>query len=159
MKRKRDSQRTKFWKALQIVLKAHPETEMSLDDVTAFITKVTQSAWFLRRHPAITTIIKDGRARRSYGWIPRGRSTWEYRVPVFARKKPILLQLISHSVIPEDASWHGREFAKTYLELLERWAGESQAETARKAFVELRVRHKNKRRSALEIVQQRLGMR
>ena len=137
----RDSQRSKVYKAERVLGDGDIRLE-TVDEITAYLNKLMNSAWYQRRWPNATAIrVKDGRSRRRAG---ASRMPWggEITMPVWSRNRYLVLHELAHIVRPvkPDMSAHDRDFCKVYLELVKHGMGREAWEKLRTSFKAHRVK-------------------
>lgn len=82
---------------------------LSLDECQALVNKIWHDYWPNSTPPDVL----DGRGRRrGYG------SRWEIKLPRFARHTIYVLHETAHALLWDIRPWHGKEFARLFLELI-----------------------------------------
>lgn len=116
---KRDSQRTKFYNAERTV----PQTALGHQAAVAFGQKITRSAWWKKRHPR--ELLITGYARANQGCL-----VYKAQSAIFgdADTKLKVIHNLAHQLVvatenPNEVAWHGPEFVRLYLQMVERYIG------------------------------------
>ena len=103
------------------------------------------SAWWKTRYPRVATIyVKDGRGRSRACASPANKYI---KMPKWSRHEIFVLHEVAHIVQPLNTAWHGREFAQTFLDLVQRFMGKSECDALKKCFREGHVKWLPKRES------------
>jgi hypothetical protein len=142
MKRARDSQRTRFWKAFQAWSKHYDSNLIGgPDGAQKLLDKIMHGRWFKAQGFKEPTIeIRTGR-----DYIKPNAGEWLLRVNKKTDYATVLL-LFTHTIQPKDSAWHGREHCKILLELVERLMEvEASAHKLKDYFVKEKVKFKLKR--------------
>jgi len=129
----RDSQRSKVYSA-ERGLREPPFNTMQ--ETQAFVDSVCKTKYWCNLG-GLPTTATDGRGRRTACGYYGG----EICLPKWSRQRIIILHELAHTVIG-DAPWHGREFARTLLALVNRFMGKGAAAKLREAFKENHVHWK-----------------
>lgn len=110
----RDSQRAKVYSWENRLFWTHEE--LSFDECLALVSRVRidYGAPMLR--------VLDGRARTSACYAPDRNAIV---LPRQQRKTFVVLHELAHSLAGITVAWHGPEFMRIYLDLLERYLGKS----------------------------------
>lgn len=128
----RDSQRSKLYKAEDQCWPGHKNAKhnMSLEDVKGIVRGITTSPWWKERvgESQWDITVDDGRGHRSAMAYYR-----RITMPRFARSMSIILHELTHILTKKGPS-HGREYAKNYLAMVERWMGPLEAARLRECF-------------------------
>jgi len=135
----RDYQRDKFYEAQNVtfhLFRDLPEF-VSVQVCQDFVDLVTTSPWFLKNlcpYKSLKIKVHDGRGRQSAegGWNPI--TGFYIKAPREFRRIGVLLEEIAHTIRPAKASWHGREFAATYLKLVRYFMGTEKAKELKEAY-------------------------
>lgn len=157
MKRPRDSQRAKVYRAEQEAFGSLPldhkarRTYRDMDELRARIDAIWQSSTVgkmitHKSSQARPRAVKDGRGMRA------GRATagsYELTFTVDARKEWIVMHEMAHTVHQNAISgyetaqqaWHGHEFCAIYLKLVRRFIGKDAHDALRACFKKYRVRY------------------
>ena len=141
-KRPRDTQRSKVYAAERTIEDWDTE-KMSIPEIEEWVGKITRSKWW-KNHPrggSYKIEVRDGRGRRNAGgrrWV--GKVV--IKMPRWSRTKIVTLHEIAHGMQPHLTAWHGREFCRTFLDLVVRWMGKDVARELRQSFVKHRVKHR-----------------
>jgi len=149
MSRPRDSQRNKLYLAERAlwVNAEEPDKKLTISEMQTFVNRLVASAWFQRRYPGVLTIeVTDGRARRSaagiyHGWAHSG----EIRMPRWSRNHIVMLHEVAHVCVDSTKAHHaiashGREFAATFIELVDHCLGKETGRVLRSSFRERGVK-------------------
>lgn len=144
MKRPRDSQRSKVYKAQWVVFKER-ETMATTDQCWEYIKKIVNTEWFRKRYPHKydnMIWVKSGQGSRR----ARALTSLESRgitmvLPRWARTEWVILHELAHCVTPKTVAAHGREYCRTYLDLVYRFLGPEKGSELSKSFRENRVRY------------------
>jgi putative metallohydrolase (TIGR04338 family) len=138
----------------------------SLEAAQAFVDRVVNSAlWRRLRRDA-----GRGLSPLGYVLVMRGRGKWAtantrwplsaelrrrqgrplgmIKLPRWAWSHWVALHELAHLATPNEVAWHGREFARVYLELVRRFMGEDSATLLRASFKNHRVKFRPARRRA-----------
>lgn len=160
LQRIRDYQRSKVYKAERLAVERCVEAGISLWEVgtdihavQAWVTKATMSAWWKRRDYFLSVRVNDGRGCS----IARGGSG-EIKLPMWARSDLVPVHELAHaciSVFRISESWHGREFCKRFLEMVQHFYGKSARDILRQAMKECGVRIKGTDRQWAERVKRK----
>lgn len=162
--RPRDSQRQKIYSSER---RAFPDMAMGrlgatwtdFEDAVRWVRKVQASAWWRKRYPEITPgTLVVGKANRGAHCEAGGHrinlSRWAYR-------EEVILHEMAHVIVERtyavgrrhEVTWHGWEFAKTFLELVERFLGKEHAARLRDEFRKNGVRYKAPRKVTMNAEQ------
>lgn len=137
-----DSQRSRLY-AAEMVIRDDGFKFETVEQMQAYVDKLTASAWWTRRYRRRHIIVKPGFGhRRATG------SAWGVvQMPIWARCEAVLLHEVSHVVTCGDDSvpYHGREFAQAYLELVSHKMGKECASKLKASFQSHKVRFRKKR--------------
>jgi putative metallohydrolase (TIGR04338 family) len=161
MTRPRDSQRSKLYAAENAVFNygQNPRAGRrftTLDEIDAYLLKVTGSAWFKRRWPVVganghwgskTWRLKDGRGSRT----PKG-GMMSMSFPRGSRYEAIILHELAHHICEryngyERTAWHGWQYCAILLELVTHELGEETGDALRLEFKRRNVRFRKPRRN------------
>lgn len=109
MTRPRDSQRAKVWNALRSVEQGR--TLKTWAEVNSYLSIVVKSPWWTKHAPPQWTGVD-----------------WEAVFEDWGRPAPpvtelMVLRRLAHRVQPEDTAWHGVEWVKIFLSLVQRFMG------------------------------------
>lgn len=143
LKRTRDSQRSKLYKAEQVLFDRFELN--NIDDVKKYVKTVTDSKYFQKHFGVFVFTVKDGRGTSDA--YSAGR---KLNFPLWSRKKAIVLHEICHSIIDKkylSVAPHGPQFCKTYLLLVKHFLGKECYEELKQSIklnkVKFSVRKKN----------------
>lgn len=147
--RERDKQRSRLYEAEDMARRASGQSHlpcMTMAQTQAALDTVLGSRWFRQRFrvsPGSITL-KDGRGTRNASY---SHGSDEINMPRWAREKGlwVLLHEVTHMVIPSRFAWHGPEFAKVYLALVERFIGADEALLLRTAYKQKGVTYRTTR--------------
>jgi putative metallohydrolase (TIGR04338 family) len=113
---------------------------LRLSACQAYVDHLVKSAWFQRRWPTVKHItVKDGRGARS------AFSTWynsSISLPLWARNEAVILHEVAHQCTDSQSRCvapHGREFAQTFIALIEHKLGKAEAAKLKAEFTKNRV--------------------
>lgn len=157
MTRPRDSQRAKLFKAERDLLFAHRPSAtakrkqkrpltlfsfppLSEDEAFAFAYATINSRWWTNnggrnlRLAVVDWTTKYCTITRS-GW-KRGYDC----LSLIDRNELFILHALAHTLHDEDTAWHGPEFARQYLRLVDRFVGEVAGKALRAEFAKQRVK-------------------
>lgn len=135
----RDNQRSKVYRAERRVSKGVQFSTVS--EMQGYVDQLCASRWWHNRFPDVQDItVKDGRGRRNAaGW--NGRCGTGYvAMPRWSRCERVLFHEVAHVVTPGCYAWHGREFVRNFLALVDRWMGKEVARLLRESFSEYKVK-------------------
>lgn len=139
MKRERDNQRSKLYKA-EHVLWDDSKKFQTIGECEEYIKTVLRSRWFKNRYPhKEKLVLGDGRGMRratAGSWLET--NTVDISLPRWSRMEAVILHELSHNVSPMFKAAHGPEFASNFLSLVLRFMG-------RNAWVQLRESYKKHR--------------
>lgn len=138
----RDSQRSKVYEA-QDCLKLKGVQFTSIEEMQTYTDKLTNSAWWKRRYPGRRFIIEPQRSNCSA--MARGDG-YTISMPKWAWNEMILLHEIAHHAKDRmyghrGSAPHGREFAKTFLELVRHKMGDECWWLLKESFRKHKVKH------------------
>ena len=144
MKRKRDSQRGKVYAAEGKHSRWDDPGDRfaSLRDVHEWLNKLTNERWFRNRWPRDAALVANGKPMHRW-LIKDGRGTRYARggfqrmnLPVWARRKIVILHEMAHGLCGNYVAAHGREFCRTFLELVRYAMGRPAADELKRLFRE-----------------------
>lgn len=151
----RDTQRSKLYKAEEVLEGPHTKVFRDLQDITAFVEKVVKSKRFRglsNWKRSVTLRVESGAGRRSAAFKDGHLDVVRLTLPVFARKDWIILHELSHYLVYVDeklngreAAIHGREFCNYYLKLVSYFLGREEADKLKESFRKNKVRYLPKR--------------
>lgn len=124
----------------------------SIADLTSFANDVLTSRWWKSKYPTHTIRKAVVTASTSAGTCNMRRlSNWTagsfvLRLGKTRSHQIAVLHALAHAVAAKDEPWHGRDFAKKWLELTERFLGKPEAARLREQY---RI-HKIKRKTMSE---------
>lgn len=154
MKRPRDSQRSKLYRAERAYFGDEMFGEkMTLDECRKALDKILASAWVKRHYGARLGLgvdlldgrgSRNGRAHSPMFCVPR------IHLPKVCRTLPVLCHELAHVVTPNDKTAHGWQFALNYLRLVGHVLGQHRQLGLRESFRKHRVRYKRKRQLSPE---------
>ena len=155
MKRPRDSQRTRFWKAFRAWDDRHEVGDNLVggpDGAQKFLEKIESSRWFK----------SEGFTRLVYRTKRGKKDSIKFSSPTIIRCNekttiPNLLKIYAHILQPSNTAWHGREYCKILLDLVERWTGIDD-DSLRVHFTNEKVKYRLKRQLS-EVTKQSARMR
>jgi len=127
--------------------------EIPWDEVQQIVLRITTSNWWLKRRLAIVAglsfaaspvpvNVTDGRGRRVA--CASGNTI---KLPRWARTMWVILHELTH-VMSRERPAHGRAFARTYIDMVNRWMGPGEAARLRECFGRNHVHWKGKERKA-----------
>lgn len=137
--RPRDTQRKRLYDAEREVRRG--QEFKSVAEMQQYVDALLAQRWCRSRWGGQSVEVRDGRGFRRAMCYPDGSSAVIY-MPLWSRCQRIVLHEVAHALAPEDAAWHGPEFAAIYLALVQREVGADAAEEMRAAFRKHRVRHR-----------------
>ena len=148
--RGRDVQRSKLYAAEKAVRDTIPERKFdpsNLDAVQAYVDKLQRSAWFKRRWQHRPRIVV-GHARGN-----ACASAWGSRLILLPRDKQwawceiVILHEVAHCLTNwhPDGGAHGRDFARTFLELVRHQCGDEAWRMLRDSFRDHKVKWHRRR--------------
>lgn len=148
-RRARDSQKKKLYASEDKVDAKTPDLESMLY-VKLFADKVVGSAYYRKHYGHMTVDVRDGRRRRSACASGGYNGHGIIRMPRWSRSKMIVLHELSHLAVAYNhkdvgVTWHGREFARIYLDLVRHVLGDAKAEELKASFKAHGVKYKPKR--------------
>lgn len=138
----RDSQRQKLYDA-QDCLTHQGRQFTSIEEMQIYADKLTNSAWWKRRYPGRRIIIEP--QRNNCSALARGDG-YTISMPKWAWNEMILLHEIAHHAKDRryghrGTAAHGREFAKTMLELVRHKMGDECWWLLKESFRKHKVKH------------------
>ena len=166
MSGQRDSQRAKLyraenecWPVRTRIKNGEAVPEIPWEDVRAIVGGITTSDWWYQRlgygkvpeaADRHSVYVGDGRGGT---WARAGG--YGIKLPRWARQLPVILHELSHVLTGiryrrVDHAAHGREFAKTFLEMVTRWMGPDEAARLRECFRKNHVHWVEKRKMSEE---------
>lgn len=142
MSRPRDSQRQRVYDAERRAFALDTGLILDIHELRAWVAEVVASEWWHKRYPHIKEIIVgDGRGRRSAcGFLRFWDSRGQIKMPRRFRFKWLTLHEIAHVITPDHHSFHGVEFVRNLLLLIERFLGQGNAELLREEMMAGRVK-------------------
>lgn len=147
MSRVRDTQKHKLYSA-ERVLKPFSPTMKSVEEVEAFVERVTKSKWFKKEFGLLGIRVEDGRSRQNAA--ARGSTLL---MPRWSRSEYVTLHEIAHVVTDRRRfAWHGREYAGNLLKLVRHFLGKEAHDNLRTAFRNHGVKYKAKRHLSPEAI-------
>jgi putative metallohydrolase (TIGR04338 family) len=138
--RVRDSQRTRLYTAERVIRK-QGRTFDSIEEIQAYVDRLTASAWWKRRYPErkITVVPKHHGAATAWSWRSR------IEMPRWSWCEAVVLHEVAHIATDRkygsSAAAHGREYARTFLELVRHKMGKDAGADLKASFTEHRVKH------------------
>lgn len=159
--RPRDAQRSKVYAAESRFITAHPEVRLTrLSDMSNFLIDWQNDRWVTRQLRDNTQIlgtkatrmasdISDGdlvrlsAGSRNYcmiGETRTGNTKYRLSIPSYDFSTLRVIHAWAHLFSPHDASWHGIEFVKAYLSLVNHELGATLRQDLKKEFTTGRVR-------------------
>lgn len=145
----RDSQKTKVYHAEYVLLKegmAGRERLATVEEMQAWVDKITASAWWRKRYPRVTKItVQPGAGQRRALAFPYRRII---SMPKWSRTKGIILHEITHLVVPTHLAAHGWEYCAEYLAIVKHFLGKADHDALKAAFDSERVRYRKPRKRA-----------
>jgi hypothetical protein len=138
--RARDSQLSKYYRAIGEI--PRPAFMPTLSEAQNYIKAVISDGWFKKEFPHVVTC--RAIQGRSYARVDES-GVLIVPCPPWARNAFSLLQLIAHALIPNDAAYHGREFAGILMKLMKHNADDGGA-SLKVAFEKHNVKYKPKRK-------------
>lgn len=146
MKRERDSQRSKLYKAEGVLGKYSKRLE-TVPQIERYVKKVSEKATIQRRYKRFLTrniIVRDGRGRLSAGGDYSG--IW---MPVWSRTEYLVLHELSHTLTQrkygQKVAGHGWQYAAIYLDLVRFALGVEAFESLKESFKKHKVRFSEKK--------------
>jgi hypothetical protein len=142
MKRERDTQRARFYKAVK-VLKAFETPLPEMADIRGYVGRLRENAMIKRRHPAVSwnVEIKDGRGvSRSIGYP----TTNEITFPRHDRTNVAVCHCYAYIVAYRTSklgAWHGWHYCSILMDLVRFGIGAEAAAALKKAFDDEGVRY------------------
>lgn len=149
MPRPRDNQRQRVYDAEReafnpLMEKGTPDLP-TVADCQALVDRIVYSRWWngqLRTNPDMAVVfgnvtVSDGRGRRR-----GGVAGLDIAMPGWTRHTYYLLHEIAHVMTPMRYAWHGPEFCRNYLALVDRWMGKDAGRALRAEFKTKRVRYR-----------------
>lgn len=127
--------------------------DLSVAECQAYVDKVCESKWFIRRYGRPLQIeVRPGKGHRSATADP---DRMVMQLPLWSRKPSVMLHELAHFVIDEMyyvrdlgfgamPAWHGPEFAKEFLALVQRFMGKEEADALRTAYKNKRVKYRSR---------------
>jgi putative metallohydrolase (TIGR04338 family) len=116
----------------------------TVEEMQAFVDKICSYKWFKDRWGNKSITVKPGQRRRRAGGH-YGRSF--ITMPIWSRSTLIVLHELAHAITPYDTGGgHGRYWAATYLELVEKVMGKPDFLVLRESFKAHGVKYTQKRR-------------
>lgn len=135
-----DSQRSRLYKA-EGVISTQGQRFTTVEEMQAYVDKLTASAWWKRRFFRRRIHVRPGLGHRR----ATGSSFGVVQMPVWARCEAVLLHEVAHVVTLDaqgmSAPYHGREFARVFLDLVRHQLGEESWRVLRDSFKVNRVKH------------------
>lgn len=134
-----DSQRSKLYKAEMCIRHKGRKFE-SIAEVQMYLDKILASAWFKRRYSMKAVRVQSGRGCYASGNSPT------ITLAKWGLNEAVVLHELSHLVTDRTYGTygiqaHGREFAKTFLELVRHKMGDEIWRTLKDSFAKARVKH------------------
>ncbi len=144
MTRPRDSQRSKLFTAEQNLDKHLPAEPDGIFALQKFAQKVVTSSWWQKTYATdISISIQHNGPRTCTAPATHTGFGSTYSYGASSRNRKVhLLHALAHIVADPDEAWHGRDFAKKYLELVERFLGKTPAVVLREQYRDLRITRK-----------------
>jgi putative metallohydrolase (TIGR04338 family) len=151
MRRPRDSQRGRLYKAEGACFGYDWPKMKTLDEVTDYVAWITGTKWWAKRYPSIapgSVRVTDGRGRRN----AEARGIDHILLPRAMRTQWIVLHELAHlgtNSIYRSRTYagHGPEFAVEYLALVQRFLGRDWSGQLRDYFRDHGVRYYPARRA------------
>lgn len=143
MRRKRDSQRSKVYRAESKHSGRRDIRFAGLRDVHEWLNRITNERWFRNRWPgSAARILASGKPMHRWQ-IKDGRGTRHARggyhymnLPQWARCKLVILHEMAHGLCNTYVAAHGRLFCRTLLELVRYAMGRPAADELKRLFRE-----------------------
>lgn len=135
----RDSQRQKVYDA-EKVIRRQGRSFSSIEEMQTYCDRLTGSAWFSRRWSVTKIVVQRGREGTS-AWANAMRRI--INMPTWAWTEDVVLHEISHILTERKygkVAAHGREFARTYLELVRHQMGKEHGDRLRDSFRQHKVK-------------------
>jgi hypothetical protein len=142
MRRPRDSQRSKVQRAESSI--PRPPSFTSMDHAVNFVETIFGLKWFKKEFPKVAGVLVvkgHGRARCYLGHD----SKVVLVLPGWAMNSLTIVTLLPYGLIPADVAWHGREYARAALMIMNQVAP-GQAVLLEAAYVSHGVKYKLKRK-------------
>lgn len=146
MKRERDSQRAKFWAADDALRTAFPPRRLRTVEAQAYLQTVVNSRWWRNRFGRTTATLTPARSVRYRG----SASNLEVLLPPDKMDRYRILKVLAWVMIPREAAYHGREFAKLYCELVTRFDSPDAGLQLKALYKEHRIKWQAKRKISPE---------
>lgn len=138
----RDSQRSKLYRA-EYVIRKDGQKFNSIEEIQAYVDKLLGSAWAKRRGwGGSITVVKGREGTAAYAKAYRNIIS----LPSWAWCEAVVIHEICHKLTDWEyghgrIAWHGREFARIYLEVVRHKMGDESWRKLKDAFVEAKVKH------------------
>lgn len=141
-----DFQRQKLYSAEEIVESTIGvgETGLSIDDMKEICESATSSNWWRRRFGyahKIEVFVSD-RHYYSHAFYPEQ----EIFITENYSDEMTLYHELAHCVVPTPHAWHGRLFARIYLDLVRQFMGQKHAKALEGRYLDNGVRFDNRKR-------------
>lgn len=148
MVKKRDMQRERLYKAEWTCFTGAPN--LAIEDIQNFIREIYESKWFKTR--GFKVIPKTLPSVQLY---VRGHHAFanpchnKIMIPRSMCYKWLVLHEFAHLLTDNSEAWHGRAFARAYLQLVERWLSREDMLRLREHFKTRKVHWRPKKISSL----------
>ena len=119
---------------------------VTLIGVERFVASVTRSRWWRARGGPAEVEVRRGRSNQRRGKAHPERAV--ISLPRFTWRRWYVLHELAHLLAPRRAAWHGPEFCRVYLALLDRFGHDGEGKALRAAFDARRVRRRVRASSA-----------
>lgn len=140
--RPRDGQRQRLYSAERTAFGQEywndPTDWETLTGVRRFVEEVTRSRWWQSRGGPSEVEVRAGRKGQGRGRAHPDRGM--ISLPRMAWRRWYVVHELAHLIAPRRAAWHGPEFCRIYLAMLDRFCVEDEGRKLRVAFDGGRVR-------------------
>lgn len=136
----RDSQRSKVYEA-ETLANIESGYLKTVDEMQKFVNQIMSSRWWKSRSSIDYITVMPGRGCK------RALATYTYthkaaiKMPKWSRYEICILHELTHHLVHWENAAHGREFCRTYLEMIKRFLGHTQYVKQRDAFKKVGVKY------------------
>ena len=149
--RPRDSQRAKLYKSERPLKRWHRPLFKNRRAIQSYAKRILKHKWFRERWPHVASVnVRKIRSdARAHGWYSGG-GVVSIQIPKtrWAMIEAVVLHEIAHGLTEYEfgiskTAWHGPEFAKIYVALVQHYMGREAARDLRRGYREHRVKYRS----------------